>query len=176
MLPSVNMVLVSLVSSYVDITLMGSNPRPRAHADVVVITLNDNLVSTATTMSLVVSMMVLVVVIVPVIAMFRVGKRGSSTDTNVVIISFDDHNVVGVLRTMMAPVMMVMVAVAWIRGRGRGGGTTVKSDVAICPVDVDERSRATILRQLLCCCRLGAMLVCVMCFVMGRVSPRQKRR
>jgi len=157
-LPSVNMVLVSFVSSCVGITLVGSNPGPRAHADIVVITLNDNLVSTAATMSLVVSM-VLVVVIVSMIAMSRVGQRGSSTDMNIVVVSFDDHNVIGVLRTVMAPVMMAMVAVAWIRGRGRGGGTTIKGDVAICPIDVDERSCTMILRQLLCCCRLGAMFV-----------------
>jgi len=57
------------------------------------------------------------------VVMARVGQRGPSTDMNVVVVTFDDHNVVGVLRVMMVivvvivvmiVVVMVVVAVAWI--------------------------------------------------------------
>ena len=39
-------------------------------------------------------MMVMVVVVV---MMTRVGQGGSSTDMNIVVVSFDDHYIVGVL-------------------------------------------------------------------------------
>lgn len=95
---------------------------------------------------------------------------------DIIIVSFDDHNVVGVLRVMMViivvivvmiVVVMVVVAVAWIRV------AAVESDVTIRPVDVDARTRpAFFLCQWLYCRRRRAMLVRVM-----RIdAARQKRR
>jgi hypothetical protein len=40
---------------------------------------------------------VVVVVVVMMMAMTRVGQRGSSTDMNIIVVSLDNHNVVGVL-------------------------------------------------------------------------------
>ena len=37
------------------------------------------------------------VVVMVVMAMVRVGQWGSSTDMDIVVVSFDDHNIVGVL-------------------------------------------------------------------------------
>ena len=71
-------------------TLMTSDSKPRVHADVVVITLDDHLLSA--TVSLVVPVPVTMVV-----AVTRVGQRRSSTDINIVVVSFDNHNIVGVL-------------------------------------------------------------------------------
>ena len=56
---------------------------------------------------------------------------------NIVVVSFDDNNVVCVLRVVMVIVVVmvvVVVAVAWIQG------AAVESDVAIRPVDVDARA------------------------------------
>ena len=75
--------------------------------------------------------------------MARVGQRGPSTDMNVVVVSLDDHNVVGVLRGVMVIMVMIVVviavvAVAWIRG------AAVETDVAIRPIDVDVRTRTAV--------------------------------
>ena len=57
---------------------------------------------------------------------------------NIVVVSFDDNNVVCVLRVVMVivvvMVVVVVVAVAWIQS------AAVESDVAIRPVDVDARA------------------------------------
>ena len=93
-LASVNVLLVSFVShlSMVGrIALVTGNSGPRVHADVVVITLDDHLLSTAFSLAIPVTMTVVFVV-----AVTRVGQRGSSTDMNVVVVSFDNHNIVGV--------------------------------------------------------------------------------
>lgn len=89
------MVLVSFVSSYlimvrrIIVRLMTSDSKPRVHADVVVITLDNHFLFAA--VSFVMSMTMVVVVVT------RVGQRGSSTNINIVVVSFDNHNVVGVL-------------------------------------------------------------------------------
>ena len=75
-LPSVNVVLVSFVGGYPGMlwgmTVMASDSRPRVHADVVIIALDDHLVSVAATVSLVMSMsMVVVVVMMVVVSMPR---------------------------------------------------------------------------------------------------------
>jgi len=93
-LASVNVMLVSFLSylSMVQrIALMTGDSGPRAHADVVVITLDDHLLYA--TFSLAIPMAMTVVFVV---AVTRVGQRGSSTDMNVVVVSFDNHNIVGV--------------------------------------------------------------------------------
>ena len=70
-LPSLNVVLMSFVSSYLStlrgmiMVLMANSSRPRMYADVIVITLDDNLVSA--TMSLVMPMPVVIVVVVSMI-------------------------------------------------------------------------------------------------------------
>ena len=71
--------------------LMTSDSKPRVHADVVVITLDNHFLFAA--VSLVMSMAMIMVVVV----VTRVGQRGSSTNINIVVVSFDNHNVVGVL-------------------------------------------------------------------------------
>jgi len=112
------------------------------------------------------------VVVVIMLVMARVGQRGPSTDMNVVIVSFDDHNIVCVFGVVMVivvmiVVVMVVVAVAWIRG------AAVESEVAIRPIDVDARTRiAFFLCQWLYCRRRKAMRTRMM-----RVdAQRQKRR
>ena len=41
--------------------------------------------------------MMMMVVVVVVMGVTRVEQRGTPTDMNIVVVSFDDHNVVGVL-------------------------------------------------------------------------------
>jgi len=73
--------------------LMTSDSKPRVHADVVVITLDNHFLFAA--VSLVMSMAMSMIMVVVVVT--RVGQRGSSTNINIVVVSFDNHNVVGVL-------------------------------------------------------------------------------
>ena len=71
-------------------------------------------------------------------------------------------------------VVMVLVAVTWIREGG--GRATTKSDMAVLPIDVDVRTRPKLsMCRLLCWCRHRIILVRVIGFVMLRVLPRQKR-
>ena len=75
---------------------------------------------------------------------------------------------------MIIVMVVVVVAVAWIRDRG--WRTTSESDVTVRPIDMDVRTRITFsLCRLLCCCRQGAMLIRMIRLVMWRASPRQKR-
>jgi len=77
-LASVNVMLVSFVRSYLNVfwrmivMLIAGDSRPRVHADVVVVTLNDHLVSTV--VSLVVSMPMMVVVVVMMVSMVVVPR------------------------------------------------------------------------------------------------------
>ena len=74
-LSSLNMVLVSFVRNYPSalrgmiVVLMMSSLRPRVHADVVIVTLNDNLVSAATVTLVMPMSVVIVVVVVSMIVM-----------------------------------------------------------------------------------------------------------
>jgi len=178
-LASVDVVLVSFMSDLSmvrRIALITGDSGPRVHADVVVITLDDHLLSAAVSLAMPITVAMAVAVVV---AVTRVGQRGSSTDMNIVVVSFDNHNIVGVFRPVMTiaamiVVVVVFVAVAWIRERG--WRATTKSDMAVLPVDVDVRSRPRLsLCRLLCCCRHRVILVRMMGFVILRISPRQKR-
>jgi len=67
--PSVKVVLVSLASSCPSILwgmLIAGNPRPRIHANVVVVALDDDLIDLAIAVSLVMSMPVVIVVVMMV--------------------------------------------------------------------------------------------------------------
>lgn len=92
---------------------------------------------------------------------------------NVVIVSFDDHNIVGVLRVVMVIVVVIVVMiVVVVVAVTRIQGAAVESDVAIRPIDVDARARPVFfLCHWLCWRRRRAML--------GRVmrigAPRQER-
>lgn len=173
-LASVNVVLVSLGSCSgvlrgMSMTTIPSELRPRAHANVVIVALDNHLVSTS--MPIVVPMSMVVVVMV----VTRVGHWGSSIDVDIVVVSFDNHNVVSVLRAVVMIVVMVVVVVvmSWI---WEGGWrTTVKGDVAVCPIDMNVRTRPTFyLCRLLCCCRREWTVMRTLRFLMLRISPRQK--
>lgn len=99
-----------------------------------------------------------------------VGQRRPSADVNIIVVSLDDHNIVGVLRPMMMivviTVMIVVVAVVGIRE----GGATTEGDVAVHPLDVNVRSGP------------GSSLCRLLCYSFGRggmlvrwIAPRQKR-
>jgi len=94
---------------------------------------------------------------------------------DVVIVSFDDNNVVGVLQVMMVivVVIIVMIVVVMVVAVARIQGAAVESDMTICPVDVDARARpAFFLCQWLYCRQRRAMLMRVL-----RIGAlRQKRR
>ena len=178
MLPGVEMVLVSLVRSCLGMLrgiLIEGDTRPRVHADVVVIALDNDLIHCVTVVSLAMSVpIVIVMMMVMVVAMAGVGQRRPSTDMNGVTVSFDDHSVdvVCVLRVVtvivvMIMVMMAVVAMAWVQG------AAVESGVAVHPADVDVRTRPTFfLSQWLYCRRRRAVLARMM-----RIgAPSQKRR
>lgn len=113
-LASVNMVLVSLGSCFdvlrgMTMTTITSKLIPRAHADVVVVALDNHLVSASVPLVVPMSMVVVVMVVM------RVGRWGSSIDVDIVVVSFDNHNVVSVLRAVVVIVVMVVVVVmSWI--------------------------------------------------------------
>ena len=76
---------------------------------------------------------------------------------------------------MMIIVVMVVVTVAWIRDGS--WGTTVESDMAVHPIDVDIRSRHTFfLGRSLWCWLRRAIFVQAVRVVMRKISPCQKRR
>lgn len=90
---------------------------------------------------------------------------------NIIVVSFDNHNLVRVLRAMMMivmiTVMMVVMAVAGVWDGIRG--TTTVSDVAVHRVDVSVRSRpGSFLCRFLC----WSMLAGLMRFVMRGITPR----
>lgn len=80
-----------------------------------------------------------------VVVMVRVGLWRPPTNMNIVIISFNNHNLVG-LRAMMMMIVMITVvvvvvpvAVTWVRVGV--WSTSTESGVAVRPVDMNERSR-----------------------------------
>ena len=134
-LAGVNVMLVSLGSYFgvlrgMTVTTITNESRPRAYADIVVISLDNHLVSAS--MSPVMPMSMVVVMVV---------TRGSAIDVDIVVVSFDNHNIVSVLRAVVVIVVVMVVVVAWIwEGNWR---TTVKGDVAVRSIDMNVRSCPT---------------------------------
>jgi hypothetical protein len=86
------------------------------------------------------------IVVVVVMVVMRVGEGRPSADMNIIVVSFDDHNVVCVLGAVVVVVVVVavvvvvvVVTVTWIWDGN--WGTTVESDVAVHPVDVNVGAR-----------------------------------
>jgi len=76
---------------------------------------------------------------------------------NVVVVSFDNYDIVRVLRAMTMIVVMVAVMVVMVVARIWDRRATVISDVAVHPIDMDVRSRPKFF--LLSCCSWGAMFM-----------------
>ena len=114
-----------------------------------------------------------------VVVVMWVGEGRPSADVNIIVVSFDDHNVVCVLgAVVVVAVVMVVVVVVTVTWIWDGNwGTTVESNVAVHPVDVNVGARSSLVL-----CRLlywrwrGAMLMGVMRFVMWRISTCQEGR
>ena len=124
-LPSVKVVLVSFVGGYLSmvrrmiVMLMAGDSRPRVHANVIVVALDDHLICTV--VSLVMPMPVLIVVVMVSMIVMPWFRR---TTTNIVILLHRTHIVLYVVPPMVM-IMVVVMMVAMTRVGQRGSSTNM---------------------------------------------------
>ena len=131
------MVLVSFVGSYlsmlwrITVTLTAGDPRPRVHADVVVVTLDNHLFSTAVSLVVPIPMMVVVVVMVLMIVVPRFRR----TTPKIVILLHRGHTVLHMMPSMMMVMVVVVVVVVVAMARVRQRGSCIDMDVIVVSFD-----------------------------------------